>query len=79
MSNDSGSKVNGGLTKIFQWKPADIIDEPYKVGNGHVCLVLNREVRIPEHVVTELWQKGKSIYVFVQILVTPINIYFFFN
>ncbi|XP_065354331.1 thiamin pyrophosphokinase 1 [Calliphora vicina] len=58
MSNDSGTKRNGGLTKTYQWQPADIITQPHKVGNGHVCLVLNREIRIPQHVVTELWQNA---------------------
>lgn len=57
MSNDA--RTNGGFNNIYQWKPAAIIEEPHKVGNGHVCLVLNREIRIPQHVVTELWQNGK--------------------
>ncbi|KAI8129599.1 thiamine pyrophosphokinase 1 [Lucilia cuprina] len=62
MSNDLGSKTNGGLSKRFQWQPADIIEPPYKVGKGHVCLVLNREIRIPQHVVTELWQNATTRY-----------------
>ncbi|KAM7363744.1 thiamine pyrophosphokinase 1 [Cochliomyia hominivorax] len=59
MSNDA--RTNGGFTNnVYQWKPASIIDEPHKVDNGHVCLVLNREIRIPQHVVTELWQNAHT-------------------
>lgn len=46
--------------KVFKWTPGDLINENFKLGeNGHVCVVLNRQIQVPAHVVTLLWKNGK--------------------
>nr|XP_017088731.2 thiamin pyrophosphokinase 1 [Drosophila bipectinata] len=45
--------------KEFKWTPGNLINEHYKLGdNGHVCMVLNREIQVPAHVVRLLWKNA---------------------
>ncbi|XP_073819613.1 thiamine pyrophosphokinase 1 [Musca autumnalis] len=57
--------INGGETNeqstqnICKWDPAKILSEPYLAdGRGHGCLVLNRNIKSPAHVVTALWENA---------------------
>lgn len=60
MSNERGARTNGGVSRLYEWRPEDIITPPHQIGDGHVCVVLNRALRIPQHAVTELWQNGSN-------------------
>ncbi|XP_017034111.1 thiamine pyrophosphokinase 1 [Drosophila kikkawai] len=45
--------------KVYKWTPGDLISENFKLGdNGHVCVVLNRQIQVPAHVVTLLWKNA---------------------
>ncbi|KAL7730049.1 hypothetical protein ACLKA6_009336 [Drosophila palustris] len=45
--------------KEFKWMPSNLISENFKLGpNGHVCMVLNRQIQIPPHVVKQLWKNA---------------------
>ncbi|XP_020811277.1 thiamin pyrophosphokinase 1 [Drosophila serrata] len=45
--------------KSYKWTPGDLINENFKLGeNGHVCVVLNRQIQVPPHVVTLLWKNA---------------------
>ncbi|XP_002064804.3 thiamin pyrophosphokinase 1 [Drosophila willistoni] len=45
--------------KEFKWTPGDLIKENFKLGeNGHVCVVLNRKIQVPSHVVKLLWKNA---------------------
>lgn len=47
--------------KEYKWTPANLITDSFKLGsNGHVCIVLNRQIHVPTHVVKLLWKNGKS-------------------
>jgi len=46
--------------KEFKWTPGNLINENFKLGDhGHVCVVLNRQIQVPAHVVKLLWRNGK--------------------
>lgn len=46
--------------KEYTWKPGHLINENFRLGdNGHVCMVLNRQINVPPHVVKLLWKNGK--------------------
>ncbi|XP_017141778.2 thiamin pyrophosphokinase 1 [Drosophila miranda] len=45
--------------KEFKWTPGNMINENFKLGdNGHVCVVLNRQIQVPAHVVKSLWKNA---------------------
>ncbi|KAH8247526.1 hypothetical protein KR038_005825, partial [Drosophila bunnanda] len=45
--------------KSYKWTPGDLINENFKLGeNGHVCVVLNRQIQVPPHVVSMLWKNA---------------------
>ncbi|KAH8382212.1 hypothetical protein KR009_002354 [Drosophila setifemur] len=45
--------------KEFKWTPGNLISENFKLGeNGHVCVVLNRQIQVPAHVVKLLWKNA---------------------
>ncbi|XP_017083740.1 thiamin pyrophosphokinase 1 [Drosophila eugracilis] len=45
--------------KEFKWTPGNLINENFKLGdNGHVCVVLNRQIQVPPHVVKLLWKNA---------------------
>ncbi|XP_017062196.1 thiamin pyrophosphokinase 1 [Drosophila ficusphila] len=45
--------------KEFKWTPGNLINENFKLGdNGHVCMVLNRQIQVPAHVVKLLWKNA---------------------
>ncbi|XP_016980319.1 thiamin pyrophosphokinase 1 [Drosophila rhopaloa] len=45
--------------KEFKWTPGNLINENFKLGdNGHVCVVLNRQIQVPSHVVKLLWKNA---------------------
>ncbi|ALC47069.1 CG14721 [Drosophila busckii] len=45
--------------KEFKWTPGNLINENFRVGkNGHVCIVLNRKIQVPSHVVKLLWKNA---------------------
>lgn len=60
MSIEKRTKTNCGVSGPWEWNPEDIIAPPHKIGNGHICLILNREIRVPPHAVTNLWQNGNK-------------------
>ncbi|XP_033163699.1 thiamin pyrophosphokinase 1 [Drosophila mauritiana] len=45
--------------KEFKWTPGNLINENFKLGDhGHVCVVLNRQIQVPAHVVKLLWKNA---------------------
>ncbi|XP_016951342.1 thiamin pyrophosphokinase 1 [Drosophila biarmipes] len=45
--------------KEFKWTPGNLINEHFKLGDhGHVCVVLNRQIQVPAHVVKLLWRNA---------------------
>ncbi|EDV94855.1 GH23105 [Drosophila grimshawi] len=45
--------------KEYKWTPGNLINESFRLGpNGHVCIVLNRQIQIPAHVVKLLWKNA---------------------
>ncbi|XP_061393659.1 thiamin pyrophosphokinase 1 [Musca vetustissima] len=63
LNNCSGT--NGGNTEeqpndsVCHWDPTAILSEPYLAGGlGHGCLVLNRNIKSPSHVVKALWNNA---------------------
>ncbi|XP_016926376.4 thiamine pyrophosphokinase 1 [Drosophila suzukii] len=45
--------------KEFKWTPGNLINENFKLGDhGHVCVVLNRQIQVPAHVVKLLWRNA---------------------
>ncbi|XP_030568166.1 thiamin pyrophosphokinase 1 [Drosophila novamexicana] len=45
--------------KEYKWTPGNLINESFKLGpNGHVCIVLNRQIQVPAHVVKLLWKNA---------------------
>ncbi|KAH8359397.1 hypothetical protein KR093_006505 [Drosophila rubida] len=45
--------------KEYKWVPNNLISENFTLGaNGHVCIVLNRQVQVPAHVVKRLWKNA---------------------
>ncbi|XP_043654431.1 thiamin pyrophosphokinase 1 [Drosophila teissieri] len=45
--------------KEFKWTPGNLINENFKLGDhGHVCVVLNRQIQVPPHVVKLLWKNA---------------------
>jgi len=45
--------------KEYKWMPSNLIHENFRLGpNGHVCIVLNRQIQVPAHVVKMLWKNG---------------------
>ncbi|EDW16028.2 thiamin pyrophosphokinase 1 isoform X1 [Drosophila mojavensis] len=45
--------------KEYKWTPGNLISDNFKLGsNGHVCIVLNRQIQVPPHVVKLLWKNA---------------------
>ncbi|XP_062121944.1 thiamin pyrophosphokinase 1 [Drosophila sulfurigaster albostrigata] len=45
--------------KEYKWMPNNLISENFRLGpNGHVCIVLNRRIQVPAHVVKRLWKNA---------------------
>lgn len=45
--------------KEYKWMPSNLISENFRLGpNGHVCIVLNRQIQVPAHVVKLLWKNA---------------------
>nr|NP_001262483.1 uncharacterized protein Dmel_CG14721, isoform B [Drosophila melanogaster]AGB95865.1 uncharacterized protein Dmel_CG14721, isoform B [Drosophila melanogaster] len=45
--------------KEYKWTPGNLINENFKLGDhGHVCVVLNRQIQVPAHVVKLLWKNA---------------------
>ncbi|XP_075146233.1 thiamine pyrophosphokinase 1 [Haematobia irritans] len=54
--------ANGGdnvpLEMNYIWHPGNIFNEPFNADRSHGCIVLNREIKIPPHVVRALWENA---------------------
>jgi len=48
------------MAKCYIWYPACIISDKFTVGKGHICLILNREIKISSEVVKNIWQNAKA-------------------
>ncbi|KAH8420838.1 hypothetical protein KR222_006262 [Zaprionus bogoriensis] len=45
--------------KEYKWMPGHLINENFRLGsNGHICIVLNRQIQVPAHVVKLLWKNA---------------------
>ncbi|XP_030374939.1 thiamin pyrophosphokinase 1 isoform X2 [Scaptodrosophila lebanonensis] len=45
--------------KEYHWQPGNLISQNFKLGNnGHICVVLNRRIQVPSHVVKLLWKNA---------------------
>ncbi|XP_013109728.1 thiamin pyrophosphokinase 1 [Stomoxys calcitrans] len=58
---DHFGKLNGGTVPLelhYNWQPSNILNDPFRTDRGHGCLVLNREIKIPPHVVRALWENA---------------------
>uniref|UniRef100_A0A1I8NHF1 Thiamine pyrophosphokinase n=1 Tax=Musca domestica TaxID=7370 RepID=A0A1I8NHF1_MUSDO len=56
---NGGSITEQPIQNVCHWDPTAILSEPYlAAGQGHGCLVLNRNIKSPSHVVKALWQNA---------------------